>query len=138
MTVEMVFGTINSLLTLGAIYLGLLALRVARDALRLEQQARQDSQLQRRLQALDALALAVFDWENNASLAQYGRRPLELAVEARARYQVALRGCDEDLPTCQALSGEADVARVVILTQSASEEIRAKREQIRNESEGQG
>jgi hypothetical protein len=137
MTWEMLFGIVNTLLTLVAIYLAGVALRVARDALKLEQQARGNALLERRLQALDALGQAVFDLEIKASLVLYSKHPGHEANNARGRNQIALRGCDEDLPVCHQLSEEASLDRVIPLTVHASAEISDKRREIQKEKQGQ-
>lgn len=75
MTWERGFVVINTLLTIFALTLTFVAVRFARDTLKLEKEARREAQLERRLNALVNVTEAVFHLHQKAYLGSQGRPP---------------------------------------------------------------
>ncbi|MFN2489141.1 MAG: hypothetical protein ABR529_05295 [Actinomycetota bacterium] len=101
----LVMGIIGALAALGATFFSWQAIRAARESVRLQRDERVERHRERLLALLQGLEQATFDWGEKASRVVHGTVPF-VAVEARARYQVAYAAAavELDLPRCGALS----------------------------------
>jgi hypothetical protein len=124
-------GVVGALAALGATYFSWQAIRAARESVRLQGDERVERHRERLLALLQNLEQATFEWEEKALRVKNGTVQF-VAVEARARYQVAYAAAavELDLPRCEELSKEADLEKVTVLSQVALEEIAEKRNKV--------
>ena len=110
------------------------ALRAAERTVKLELEAQQERDVQRKLDLLDRLLLSTYELEQ-AAMKVTQHLPALIAVEARGRYQVAYLAASAEFPelsACEQLSKEADVEKIVPLAPHASSEIRSARRSVRD------